>query len=106
VEQHNKLFISINEVKKQVEALPTLEKVSLEPLMDLLSKQKKITICSFEFLRTSVIIFILSLIVFFSLTLNIKQIDDYQALKTKYYQQTEYLYQLQDVEQEGNKKSK
>jgi hypothetical protein len=98
VEQHNKLLTSVNEVKKQIEALPVPEKASLEPLIKLFPKPKKITICSFEFLQTSVIIFVLSLIVFFSLTLNIRQMDDYRAVKTKYYQQTEYIYQLQEVE--------
>ncbi|KAA6341819.1 hypothetical protein EZS27_010392 [termite gut metagenome] len=95
---HNKLLTSISGVKKQVEALPAPEKVSLELLMKLLPKPKKIAIYGFEFLRTSVIIFVLSLIAFFSVTLNIKQMDDYRALKTKYYQQTEYIYQMHHAE--------
>ncbi|KAA6333529.1 hypothetical protein EZS27_018076, partial [termite gut metagenome] len=98
VELYNKLITSILDLKNQVKVLPVPEKISLESMMELFPKPKKITICSFEFLQTSVIIFVLSLIVFFSLTLNIRQMDDYRAVKTKYYQQTEYIYQLQEVE--------
>ncbi|KAA6340517.1 hypothetical protein EZS27_011613 [termite gut metagenome] len=90
VGQHNKLLTSINGVKKQIEALPAPEKVSLDPLMKLFPKPKKVTVCGFEFLRSSVIIFVLSLIIVFSLMLNIKQMDDYRGLKNRYSEQTEY----------------
>jgi hypothetical protein len=80
--------------------------LSLEDIAGLFPKAKKVTICSFKFLQTSVIIFALVLISFLSLALNIKQMDDYQALKAKYYQQTEYIYQLQEVEKEDSDKSK
>jgi hypothetical protein len=71
-EFYNKQITAIYELKKQVKALPAPEKVSLEPLMKLFPKPKKITICGFEFLRTSIIIFVLSIFVFFLLVLNIK----------------------------------
>jgi hypothetical protein len=71
-EHHNKLLTSINGVKKQIEALPTPEKISLEPLIKLFPKPKKVAILGFEFLQISVVIFILALIAFFSLVLNIK----------------------------------
>ena len=72
------------------------------------AQPKKIAFFGFEFLRTSVVIFILSLIIFWSLVMNIKQMDNYQALKTKYNQLTEYIYQMQqDKKQEmKNKKFK
>ncbi|KAA6322028.1 hypothetical protein EZS27_028391 [termite gut metagenome] len=89
VEFYNKLITSIYELKKQVKELYIPEKISLEPVMKLFPKPKKVTICGFEFLRTSVVVFVLILIAFFSLVLNIKQMDDYRALKTKLYQQTE-----------------
>jgi len=56
---------------------------------------KKIAFFGFEFLRTSVVIFILSMVIFWSLAMNIKQMDNYKALKTKYNQLTEYIYQMQ-----------
>jgi hypothetical protein len=95
VELYNKLITSILDLKNQVKALPVPEKISLELTMELFPKPKKITICSFEFLRSSVIIFVLSLIIFFSLTLNIKQMDDYRTLKNRYSEQTEYILQLE-----------
>jgi biopolymer transport protein ExbB/TolQ len=74
--------------------------------MKLFPKQKKVTICGFEFLQTSVIIFALVLLSFLSLTLNIKQMDDYRTLKTKHSLQVEYIQKMQEVEKEGNNKSK
>ncbi|KAA6322846.1 hypothetical protein EZS27_027658 [termite gut metagenome] len=56
VELCNKLIISILDLKSQMKALPVPEKVSLESMMELFPKPKKVTICGFEFLRTSVII--------------------------------------------------
>jgi hypothetical protein len=106
VEQHDKLLTSVNEVKKQIEALPAPEKISFEPIMKLFPKPKEVTICGLEFLRTSVIIFALILIFFLSLMLNIKQMNDYQTLKKGYSKQTEYIYQLQSKEKVDNKKAK
>ncbi|KAA6322741.1 hypothetical protein EZS27_027743, partial [termite gut metagenome] len=91
---YNKLITSILDLKNQVKALPVPEKISLEPLMKLFPKQKKVTICGFKFLRTSVIIFVLILISFFSLVLNIKQMGDYRTLKSRYSEQTEYILQM------------
>jgi hypothetical protein len=68
VEKLNFLITATQEVKKQIKALPAPEKNSLKPLMDLLSQRKKVTICGFEFLRTSVVVFVLILISFFSVT--------------------------------------
>jgi hypothetical protein len=106
IEAVNKLNVSIHEMEKEVKALPVPEKISLEPIIDLLAKRKKVSICGFEFVRTSVVIFVLTLISFFSLVLNIKQMDDYRALKRKYRQQTEYIQQMEIPEEEGSKKSK
>ncbi|KAA6326823.1 hypothetical protein EZS27_024117 [termite gut metagenome] len=100
VEQHNKLLTSVNEVKKQIEALPAPEKISFESIMKLFSKQKKVTVCGFEFLRTSVIIFALALFSFLSLILNIKQMDDYKALDTKQSLQIEYIQKMQTNSQD------
>jgi hypothetical protein len=98
VELYNKLVTSILDLKNQMKALPVPEKISLESVMELFPKPKKITICGFEFLRISVIIFVLSLIAFFSLILNIKQMDDYQRLKSRYSEQTEYILQMETTE--------
>ncbi|KAA6342436.1 hypothetical protein EZS27_009811 [termite gut metagenome] len=92
---HNKLLTSVNEVKKQIEALPVPEKVSLESLIKLFPKPKKVVILGFEFLQTSVIIFVLILISFFSLVLNIKHVEDYRRLKSQYGEQTEYILQME-----------
>ncbi|KAA6330251.1 hypothetical protein EZS27_021023 [termite gut metagenome] len=105
-EHHNKLLTSIGGVKKQIEALPVPEKISFEPIMKLFPKPKKVTICGFEFLRTSVIITILILAFFFSLVLNIKQMDDYRTLKNGHNLQIEYMQKMQTREKEDNKKSK
>ncbi|KAA6325098.1 hypothetical protein EZS27_025645, partial [termite gut metagenome] len=102
-EHHNKLLTSISGVKKQIEALPAPEKISFEPIMKLFPKQKKVIICGFEFLRTSVIIFALALLAFLLLTLNIKQMDDYRGLKSKYGEQTEYIYQMHHTEKGKDK---
>jgi hypothetical protein len=98
VELYNKLITSILDLKNQVKVLPVPEKISLESVMELFPKPKKVVICDFEFLRTSVVIFILVLISFFSLVLNITQMDDYQKLKTEYIKQSEYIQQLQATE--------
>ena len=67
------------------------------------AQPKKIAFFGFEFLRTSVVIFILSLVVFWSLAMNIKQMDNYQALIAQNNQQTEYFQQLQQSEKEQTK---
>ena len=68
------------------------------------AQPKKIAFFGFEFLRTSVVIFILSLIFFWSLAMNIKQMDNYQALKTQNNQQIEYIQKLQSNKNEAVKK--
>jgi hypothetical protein len=105
-EHHNKLLTSVNEVKKQIEALPVPEKISLESMMELFPKPKKVTVCGFEFLRSSVIISVLSLIVFLSLVLNIKQMDNYRALKDRYSEQTEYILQMEMTGKQSSVKKK
>jgi len=58
------------------------------------SQPKKIAFLGFEFLGTSVVIYILSVVIFRSLAMNIKQMDNYKALKTKYNQLTENINQM------------
>jgi hypothetical protein len=70
------------------------------------SQPKKVTFFGFEFLRTSVVIFCLSVAIFWSLTVNIKQMDDYRALKTQLYQQTEYILHLEEAKEEQTKSKK
>jgi len=67
---------------------------------------KKIAFFGFKFLRTSVVIFILSLAVFWSLVMNIKQMENYQVLKTQNNQLTEYIQYLGKTEKEKSKKVK
>jgi hypothetical protein len=74
--------------------------------MKLFPKPKKIVILGFKFLQTSIIIFALTLLSFLSLALNIKQMNDYQTLKTGYSKQAEYIYQLQSKEKVDNKQAK
>jgi hypothetical protein len=105
-EHHNKLLTSINGVKKQIEVLPVPEKISFESIMKLFPKPKKIIICGFEFLRTSVIIFALALLSFLSLTLNIKQMDDYRTLKSRYSEQREYILQMETTGKQPSVKKK
>jgi hypothetical protein len=97
-EHHKNLHIAINEVKKRISALPAPEKISLESITKLFPKPKRVTICGFEFLRTSVVIFVLILIALFSLILNIKQMGDCRALKTEYNRQSEYIQQMGTAE--------
>jgi len=68
------------------------------------AQPKKIAFFGFEFLRTSVVFFVLSLIIFWSLAMNIKQMDNYQALKTQNNQQTEYIQKLQSNKNEAVRK--
>jgi len=64
---------------------------------------KKIAFFGFEFLRTSVVIFILSLVAFWSLVMNIKQMDNYRALEKQYNKLTEYVKQMQQTEKQQTK---
>jgi len=100
-EHHSKILSAVKAVAEKIDALPIQEKVSLEPIMKLFPQPKKVTICGFEFLRSSVIIFVLTLVCFFSLVLNIKQMDDCQVLKVQLHQQTEYILQLEKTEKKG-----
>jgi hypothetical protein len=94
------LLSAIHKIEKQISAFPAPEKVSLEPIMKMFPQQRKVTICGFEFLRSSVIIFVLALVCFFSIVLNIKQMDDCRELKTQLYKQTEYILHLEKTEKE------
>jgi len=90
------LTAAINGIDKKIETLPASQNV-------LFPQPKKIAFFCFEFLRTSVVIFILSVVVFWSLVMNIKQIENYNMLKTKYNQQTEYIQQIQQSEKQQAK---
>jgi hypothetical protein len=89
-----------NAINQKMSAVPVYGNHSFPP-------PKKITFFGFEFLRTSVVIFILSVAISWSLVMNIKQIDDYRVLKTRSNQLTEYVIQLQKSEKiekvKGNK---
>jgi len=93
------LTTAINGVDKKIETLPVSANVSFP-------QPKKVTILGFEFLRTSVVIFCLSVAIFWSLTVNIKQMDDYRALKIQLYQQTEYILHLEEAKEEQMKSKK
>jgi len=103
VENQNKLLAAIQSVDKSIKALPTQRNVPFEPIGKVIPEPKKIAFFGFEFLRSSVVIFILSVAVFWSLVMNIKQLDKYQTLKTRLYKQTEYILHLQKDEK-GKKK--
>ena len=83
---------------RKVEAIPP-EKISLEPILQLFPKPKKVNICGFEFLRTSVIITVLIIMSFISLTMNTKQMDDNRRLRIWYVEQSELIRQLQEKQQ-------
>jgi len=68
-EHHSKILSAVKAVAEKIDALPMPDKISLEPIMKLFPQPKKVTICGFEFLRSSVIIFVLTLVCFFSLVL-------------------------------------
>ena len=70
------------------------------------AQSKKIAFFGFEFLQTSVVIFILSVAIFWLLVMNIKQMDNYKQLKTRNNQQTEYIQHLEKTEIEKSKKLK
>jgi len=98
--QTKNLIEAINGMDKKIENLPVSQNVSFP-------QPKKIVFFGFEFLRTSVVIFTLSVFVFWSLVMNIKQMDDCQFWKTQYNQLNEYVIQLQKSEKtekmKGNK---
>jgi len=80
-----------NAINKKMNALPVSQNVSFP-------QPKKIAFFGFEFLRTSVVIFCLSVAIFWSLVINIKQMDNYHDLKVQYNRQAEYVIQLQTTE--------
>jgi len=88
-----------NAINKKLDALPISGNGSFP-------QPKKIAFFGFEFLRTSVVIFILSLVVFWSLVMNIKLLDNYNALKTQNNQLMEYIQHLGKTEKEKNGKMK
>ena len=89
-----------NAINKKLSALPVSANGSFPP-------PKKITFFGFEFLRTSVVIFILSVAISWSLVMNIKQIDSNKVLKIQCNQLNEYVIHLQKAEktdkEKGNK---
>jgi len=93
------LTTAINEVDKKIDNLLTSTNGSFP-------QPKKIAFFGFEFLRTSVVIFILSVALFWSLVMNIKQIDNNKDLKTQLYQQREYIFQMQQTKKIESKKVK
>jgi len=98
-EQQTKILTAaINKIDSKIENLSKSGNVLLEPIMKMFPQPKKIAFFGFEFLKTSFVIFILSIAVFWSLTINIKQMDNYRALKTQLYQQTEYIMKIQKSE--------
>lgn len=88
-----------NIINKELDTMSFLKNVSF-------SQPKKIAFFGFEFLRTSVVIFVLSMIIFWLLVMNIKQMDNYQALKTQNNQLTEYVNQMQQAEKPQDKSRK
>ena len=99
-ENQTEIFTTaINEVNKKVENLSVPQSVSFP-------QPKKIAFFGFEFLRTSVVIFCLSVTIFWSLVMNIKQMDNYQAMKTKCIQLTEYIQQIEQLEKQETKSKK
>ena len=86
-------------VKEELEQIPPPESISLEPIIQMFPKPKKVNICGFEFLRTSVIITVLIIVSFISLTVNIKQMDDNHRLRFWYVEQSEVIRQMQEKQQ-------
>ena len=106
VENQKELLTAVQSVEKSIKTLPTLSNVPLTPIKKIILEPKKIAFFGFEFLRSSVVIFILSVAVFWSLVMNIKQIDEKQALKNQLYQQTEYIQKTEKSEKQKEKKAK
>ena len=106
VENQSKMLTIIQSVDKSIKALQTQRNVSFEPIGKIIPEPKKIGFFGFEFLRSSVVIFILSVAIFWSLVMNIKQMDDKQTLKTQLYQQTKYIMKIEKSEKQKEKKAK
>ena len=79
---------------RKVEAMPPPEKISLETILQLFPTQKKVNIFGFELLKTSVIILVLIIILFISLTMNIKQANGNHRLKLWHVKQSELIRQI------------
>jgi len=99
-QQTKALTAAIKEVDNKIESLPKAQSVSFDPILKLIPQTKKIAFFGFEFLRSSVVIFILSVAIFWSLVMNIKQMDNCRDLKAQLYQQTEYILHLQQIHKE------
>ncbi len=100
---------SMVSLKEKIDRLPTPEAVSLEQIIEMFPKPKKVNICGFEFLRTSVIISVLIALSFISLTVNIKLRHDNDDLTYRNGKQSEYILQMQErqaAESEGQAKKK
>ena len=103
-EQQTKILTAaIKVAENKIENLPKAESVSFDPILKLMPQTKKIAFFGFEFLRSSVVIFILSVAVLWSLVMNVKQMDNYRALKTRLYRQTEYILHLQQKDEKTEK---
>ena len=97
--QAKTLSTILNTIDKKMSTFPVSQSISF-------SQPKKIAFFGFEFLRTSVVIFILSSVIFWSLVMNIKQMDNNEELKTKNNQLTEYIQHLGKTEKEKSIKLK
>ncbi len=84
----DRIKINMVSLKEKIDQLPTPEPVSVESIIQMFPKLKKVNICGFEFLRTSVIISVLIALSFFSLTVNIKQMYGNDDLTYRYGKQT------------------
>jgi len=109
IENQKELLTAVQSVDKSIKALPTQRNIPFEPTGKIISETKKIAFFGFEFLRSSVVIFILSVAIFWSLVMNIKQMDNYKALKIQYNQLTDYIIHTQKdekIEKEKGRKAK
>ena len=113
LEKHEQIMVLLKRVqddvtgiKDELEQMPPSESISLEPIIQMFPKPKKVNICGFEFLRTSVIITVLIIVSFISLTVNIKQMDDNNRLKSWYVEQSELIRQMQEKQQNESAVSK
>ena len=104
-EHHSKIVSEIKAIAGKINTFST-PNISLEPILKLLPQPKKVALWGFEFLRTSLVIFILSVALSWSLIMNIKQMDNCRMLKIKLYQQTEYILHLQQKEKAEKEKKK
>ncbi len=95
-DQLDKIMTGMASLKGKIDQLPTPEPVSLEPIIQMFPKPKKVNICGFEFLRTSVIMSVLIALSFISLTVKIKLRHDNDDLIYRYGKQSEYILQMQE----------